>query len=195
METSIKFDGLTLTFNDIYVKYYSLVYNFVNVKVNKSVISEEITNDTFMKVFKNLSNFDETKSKLQTWLLTIARNTIIDYWRVNLDKGKLFSYISSFSDPETGKEFLPIPDTNDINTYMENLESMEAINKAFDKLNPKHKKVMELYIFQDLEYKEIAEQLNMPIGTVKADISRAKVVLKDGLKGLYSIKQKALELC
>ena len=88
------------TFNEIYSEYYSYVLNFISQKVSRDV-AEELTNDVFMKVNNNLDRFNPEKSKMSTWIISIAKNAIIDNFR----KVKLqTTSIEAMVDDE-GKEF------------------------------------------------------------------------------------------
>ena len=68
-------------FNKIYNKSHKSILNFILRKVNSQMIAEELTNDVFMKVYNHLENYDESKSAMNTWIMNITSNTIIDYYR------------------------------------------------------------------------------------------------------------------
>ena len=68
-----------LDFNQIYKQYYKEIVSFVGFKIQDSMITEEVVNDSFMKLYNNLSTFDAKKASIKTWLFTIVNNTVIDY--------------------------------------------------------------------------------------------------------------------
>ena len=69
-------------FRDLYDAHYPLVLNFVRGAVNREQDAEEIVQDVFVRIARNYGNF-RGKSRLQTWILAVARNAIVDFWRKN----------------------------------------------------------------------------------------------------------------
>jgi len=171
---------------DIYNKYYKGIYYFVLSKVGgKSEIAEEITNDVFLKCDEHLYNYDVHKAKINTWLYFIANNMVIDYYRKN--KNNCTTNIGEFVDEE-GKETFQIADSSYQEENVENKELSEQINSAMSKLKPKYRKVAEQYFMQGKKYEEIAEILDMPMGTVKAMIYRVREKLQNELKSVRGAK-------
>ena len=68
-------------FNNIYADNYNKVLGWIRYKVGSIEVAEELTQDVFMKVHKNLTDFDPDKSAIGTWVMNITKNTIIDHWR------------------------------------------------------------------------------------------------------------------
>lgn len=171
------------TIDDMYKKYYKGVYFFILSKVGgKSEIAEEITNDVFLKANEHLNNYDVHKAKINTWLFFIANNMVIDYYRKN--KNNCTVNVSQFADAETGKETYQIADSSYQEEDVENKELSDAISCAMSKLKPKYRKVAEQYFIKGKKYEEIAEILDMPMGTVKAMIYRVREKLQGELKSV-----------
>jgi RNA polymerase sigma-70 factor (ECF subfamily) len=167
------------------IKFLRGFQNFVLNKIHKREISEEITQDIFIKVYEHLNNYDVDKASLKTWIYKISNNKVIDYWRSLENRTKdLKTNISDFQD-ENGKEFFQIADNSDIETYTNGIEINEAVNIALSNLKPEYQKIAELCFIQGLKYNEISEMLNIPMGTVKGNINRIRTILQEQLKPVY----------
>ena len=169
-----------ISFDAIYKKYYNQVYFYIMDKVNfKAYIAEELTNDVFLKAKRYLENYDAQRAKLNTWLIFIAKNLVIDNSRTS--HNDKFVNVSNFVDAETGKETFQIVDNSQVD-MLENKQLIETINKAMQSLKPKYKAIAELYFIHEKNYNEIAEILNVPLGTVKGTLARARAMLQTQLK-------------
>jgi len=165
----------------IYKKYYQQVYYFIMSMVGyKAHIAEELTNDVFIKCQKHMENYDVYTAKLNTWLIHIARNITIDYFRT-AHTDRVVS-IDNFVDTE-GRETFQIADKCN-NDNVENTELSETINRAMSKLKPKYRQVAELFFIEQKKYDEISEILNIPMGSVKGMISRVRTMLQEQLQSV-----------
>lgn len=168
--------------NVIYSKYYKQVYFFILGRVgNRAHIAEELTNDVFMKCREHLERYDVYIAKLNTWLFTIAKNTVIDHFRTaHADK---YVSVDNFTDAETGRETFQIVDNND-GDNVENDELSQAIENAMSKLKPKYRRVAELFFIEQKQYQEISDILEIPMGSVKGMINRVRGMLQERLQVL-----------
>ncbi|NLP26528.1 MAG: RNA polymerase sigma factor [Clostridiales bacterium] len=149
--------------------------------------TEEVVQDAFIIAFKKIDMLKD-KDKFKPWICTIA---------VNLAKRKFKNKKRELLMDETEKI---IPYTSDmlehisLEDHLVQNEIKEYIREQMYNLNPQHKEVIYLYYFEQLSYQEIADQLDISIGTVKSRISRAKLKLKEyiiediGKVGDYSVK-------
>jgi len=167
------------SFLNVYNQYNKQVFNFINQSINyKSEIAEEIIQDIFVKVANNLDKFDDSKSSLNTWVFNISKHTLIDYFRTN----KNFTVnVGSYTD-ENGNENFQFVGNTQADTDFLNQEKKNAINKAFDTLTGMNKRVAELSLLEQKSYNEVAEILDIPLGSVKACLSRARNLLSEILK-------------
>jgi RNA polymerase sigma-70 factor (ECF subfamily) len=173
-----------VNFDAVYKKYFKQIYFYILEKVSfKSDIAENLTQDTFVKVFKHLENYEVEKSALNTWIHRIALNTVID--NVRTSHADRFTNVDNFVDAETGKETFQIVDNAQVDMF-ENKQLSESINRAMSKLKPKYKAIAELYFVHEKNYNEIAEILSVPMGTVKGMINRSRAMLQAELKESYS---------
>ena len=158
----------------LYKAHYQGILNFINMKIHNIDDAQELTNDTFIKALQNMHLFNAEKSSISTWLHNIAKNCVIDHYRK--DQSDKYINVSNFTD-ESGKEMYQFEDTNKTDIILENKELSESIQKAMSTLKPKYKKVAELYFIKDQPYNEIAELLELPLGSVKGMVFRIKSML------------------
>lgn len=168
------------SFNQLYSENYSKVKNFFAFRLGKdNPAIDELTNDTFIKVYNSFENFDGKDATISTWIITIAKNIHIDHYRREnrLTKIKTNSYNSMVSD--NGSEYFQPSDGKSVEKiYIEN-EISHAMQLAISALPPKLQPIADYWFNQDLLYREIAEKLNIPIGTVKGSINRIKSLVKE----------------
>ena len=165
-------EGDLYAFEVILSFFEKSIFNYVLRIVKKIDYAEDITQDTFIKVYKHHENIDVEKN-IKTWIFTIATNTTYDFLRNKKRKNEI-----SFED-----NFETIADTKSY--YKE--EGMEYdIERALGNINIEYKNALILFYQQGFEYKEIAEILNIPINTVKTHISRGKEQLKEQLQSYGS---------
>lgn len=181
-------NGLTTKdFDAIYKKYYQQVYFFVNGRLfGNTIIAEEITNDVFSKAYKHLVNYDVMRSQLNTWLFTIAKNSVIDYGRSKSYKNSNNTELVDGYVDETGKETYQFGcDNNNGQTNMENKELAATISNALNSLNERDRELSMLFFMEQRSYEEIAEIMDIPLGTVKGTLNRCRTKLQSKLKGVY----------
>lgn len=172
-----------LTFEQIYKEQYNKYFNIINSKLNNTDAALEVTQDLFIKVNDFLPTFNSSKGKITAYMGTLSKNMIVDYYRANNKRYNNTDYISNYVD-EQGNEFFTLP-VEDIQNESNNINL--SINQAIGNLsNPKLKDVANLYFLEQRKYNEIAEYLNIPIGSVKAYVSRVKEYLKADLKHLIA---------
>jgi RNA polymerase sigma factor (sigma-70 family) len=148
----------------VYDRYGAALYGVVLRIVQSPEVAEEVVQDVFLKIFRNIGSFDENKGRFYTWALNIARNTAIDATRTsefrNRQKTDQFEFVVyRESHPAT-------------NPAVETIGLRELVNK----LDDKHRKVIDLAYFQGYTQSEIEQEMNIPIGTVK---TRMRLAIKE----------------
>lgn len=131
---------------------------------------KDLVQDIYLKAYQNLSSF-QYKSKLSTWIATIAYNTTVNY--LNKKRIKLFDL--DFFSENNYSEYETIEDE------ICKKENAQFVNSELNKLSPLFKTLISLYHFEELAIKEIAEITNLPEGTVKSYLYRARKTLKDNI--------------
>lgn len=148
--------------------------------VRRAEDAEDLVQETFVKVFRALDRYD-VERPFSAWIFTIASRLAIDHLR----RRRVQTVSLSVSDPGSGEErTMDVEDTGlKPDEITANLEEESAAARLIDSLPEHYRIVVLLRHQQDLSYEEIAEALNLPLGTVKARIHRARALLKDRIQG------------
>ena len=161
-------------FNQIVYRYKDRLINFIYRFVNDIDKSEDLTQDTFLKLYTHKDSYKEI-AKFSTWLYTIAANLAKTELR-KIKRRKTFS-ISDLSKDDS--EFVISseaigPDDKDINSTFE-----KNIQIALERLSVDFKTIIILRDIQELSYDEISKIMKLPIGTVKSRINRGRLKLQE----------------
>jgi len=167
-------------YTELLNKYRGAIFNLVFKMIKNREEAEDLVQETFVKAFSALPSFDEQYA-FSTWLFKIATNNCIDYLR----KKKLKTF--SIDKPTEAKEGEIKQTYKDAKTPDPEVDTIEKersfiIEDAIKCLPAKYRDAIILRHKEDKSYEEISEILNLPIGTVKARIFRAREKLKKYLK-------------
>ena len=160
-------------------KYYKLIYSLISRMIFNKDDVDDLTQEAFIKAFNSLDKFDREYA-FSTWLYKIASNNCIDYIR----KKKLvtFSIHKEIGNSEDDMYF-EIPDEEyKPDKRLIDSQREKVIQEAIDSLPEKYQKVIILRHREDKDYEEIAKELKIPLGTVKAHLFRAREILNKYLK-------------
>ena len=174
-----------LTFSEIYEKHQKSVLNQILRAVKNYHVAEELTTDVFMKLNKYPYNpKNEKGANFESWLHTITNSIIIDYFRTSRHNQNLKTDNINGLVDENGKEFFEFVAPTSTNADKDILtgETQKQIVSAFHNLKPKYRRVASMYFISGHKYSEIAKLLNIPEGTVKAMLFRARTMLQESLK-------------
>lgn len=167
-------------FASLMERYRRPVYHMVLKMVRNVDDAEDLTIEAFAKAFKNLHKFKKDYT-FSTWLFRIATNNAIDFIRKKrLDT---MSLDTSFKDDNGEAVSIDVEDRN-LNPQEEAIKSqkIELIQMFVTKLPAKYQRLVRLRYFQELSYEEIAQELDAPLGTVKAQLHRARELMYDLVK-------------
>lgn len=160
-------DGLTA----LYGMYHTPILSFIGRIVKDSGAAEEVFQDVFVQAFNKSAQFDPELGTPFTWLATIARRKAIDYWR----KAKKRPEILATDREQAGELLDKIKD--DIVPSSDRLEASLAL-ECFQDLPSRQRKALELAFIHGLTHSEIAERMELPLGTVKSDLRRGLSLLR-----------------
>jgi len=168
-------------FASLMERYKRPVYHMILKMVRNVDDAEDLTIEAFAKAFKNLHRFKKDFT-FSTWLFRIATNNSIDFIRKK--RLETMSLDSSFRDDNGDSVSIEVQDKN-LNPQEEALKSqkIELIQMFVTKLPAKYQRLVRLRYFQELSYEEIAQELEAPLGTVKAQLHRARELMYDLVKG------------
>jgi RNA polymerase sigma factor (sigma-70 family) len=161
-------------------RYREPIYYMLLKMVNNKDDAEDLTIEAFGKAFRRLGQYTP-QFAFSTWLFKIASNNCIDYIRKK--KIKAISIDQGFQTDDGDTIEINVKDAViDPAEAMEKEERIKKMREIVDKLKPRYRKLVELRYFDELAYEEIAEQLNLPLGTVKAQLFRAREFLFQMMK-------------
>lgn len=153
-------------------RIYAICYRFTGSATD----AEDLTQDVFLKLYKNLASFDTLKGSFQTWITTLARNLLVDHFRrTRLDRAS-DSLDATFDGEEGGPSRADrLADTRpNQEQYVAGLELKVRVQAALKQLSPELREAVILRDLEDMDYKDIAQVLRIPEGTVKSRISRGR---------------------
>ncbi len=150
--------------------YYGFVKSITLRYASNNMESEEIVNDTFLKIFNNLAKYDYSRA-FQAWLRTIAVNTAIDYYR----KYQKYVHQTDIDDVEV----------TDLSVDILSKISAEEILSLVQKIPPSYRTVFTLYVVEGYNHREIADMLGIKEGTSKSNLQDARKKLQHLIKIYY----------
>jgi RNA polymerase sigma-70 factor (ECF subfamily) len=151
-------------FSIFYDQYHEALYGILCKIVRDEKEAENLLQDTFVKVWKRIDDYDLSKGTFFTWILNITRNTGIDFLRSkNFSQHSKNQNLSDYVSIE-------IQGTNSI--YLEHI----GLRDIVDKLEPQYKQVVELLYYQGYTHDEASEFLKLPLGTIK---SRSRIAIRE----------------
>lgn len=163
-------------FEALILKHEKIVYNVALRMMNHSEDARDISQEVFLKAYRSLAQFDE-RAAFSTWLYRITHNTCIDEMRKR--KGKQSYSLEEELENEDGTMQRQVADAGDTpEKRLLREEKKSEILRALDTLSAEHKAAIVLRDIKGLSYEEIAEILELSLGTVKSRISRARNQLK-----------------
>jgi len=149
--------AVTLT----YENYGNTLYGIIRRIVKSEQLAEEVLQDVMVKIWINANKYDRTKGRLFTWLSNIARNASIDTMRsaaISREK-RTISIDDSVNSSVDGSEELQIQDA--------------GLAKVINSLDEKHRVLIEMTYFQGYSQRELAKELDIPLGTIKSRLRLA----------------------
>jgi RNA polymerase sigma-70 factor (ECF subfamily) len=156
-------------------RIYAICYRFTGSASD----AEDLTQDVFLKLYRNLASYDIERGSFQTWITTLARNLLVDHFRRTRLERASDSLDASFSGDDDGARVAdrlaeltdsgPSPES-----HAAGMELRVRIQQALAQLSPELREAVVLRDLEDMDYKEIAQVLRIPEGTVKSRISRGR---------------------
>lgn len=162
--------GSQKAFREIVERHHSIAYAAVRAVLGNGDDIEDVVQDVFVKVFKGLHTFRGT-SKLSTWIYRIARNEAINAAK------------RSGPDTDTVENLeLPAPESERPDWRLRQVRIREVLDAALARLDAEERQAIELRYLGERSYEEIADILEIPLGTVKTHIHRGKLMLREILR-------------
>ncbi len=154
----------------LYDRYGRLVYSLAYRVLQDHQLAEEITQDVFTRVWQAAGTFDPKRSRFTTWLTSITRNRAIDILRRRRARG-----LTGAGEAELNTAITRADERFSPEHHLQAL----AVREALKELPPTQREVLELAYFGGMTQREIAEHLNIPLGTVKTRMRLGMLKLRD----------------
>lgn len=175
-------EGDQKAYAELLKRYKDAIYYMLLKMINNKTDAEDLTMESFSKAFKNLHQYSPNYA-FSTWLFKIASNHCIDFLRKK--RSNIISLSGNFGKDDKDvpspqiyvKDEEPDPEENLIK-----IQKNVLMRDVVKNLSPRYRKLIEMRYFNELSYEEIAEELNLPLGTVKAQLFRARELLSGTLK-------------
>jgi RNA polymerase sigma factor (sigma-70 family) len=165
--------GSERAFATLLNRYRDPIYFMLLKMVTNPIDAEDLTIEAFGKAFRNLESYVPTYA-FSTWLFKIATNNCIDFIRKKQASPSLLDTHPDDIDDITSNIQSDLPDPEEI---LINQQKIIRLREIINQLKPGYKSLIELRYFKEYSYEEIAVELKIPIGTVKAQLYRAKLLI------------------
>ncbi|MBN1118317.1 MAG: sigma-70 family RNA polymerase sigma factor [Bacteroidales bacterium] len=176
VQKAIKGDQKAYT--ELLDRYRDAIYFMLLKMVNNASDAEDLTIEAFGKAFKNIDQYAPNYA-FSTWLFKIATNNCIDFIRKKKANTVSLDQNDDDDDKASTDIMAPVLDPEESLIKDQKLKLMRSI---VSRLKPRYRKLIELRYFKEYSYEEISEELELPIGTVKAQLFRARELLFNILK-------------
>lgn len=164
-------------FSILYNNYSGALFGVISRIIQSDDDANDLLQDTFLKIWRNIDNYDPTKGSIFTWMMNIARNLSID--RVRSADFRDSSQNISMEDNvifQVDNEYQTVQDIDSI-----------GLKKVVDNLRPEYRQLIDLIYYKGYTQAEVSEEYGIPLGTVKTRIKAAVGSLRAMLSGLWLI--------
>lgn len=177
-------DGDNTAYEFLQKKYKNLIYSLVKKMIKNDSDVEDLVQETFIKAYKALDKFKFNYS-FSAWIYRIASNNTIDFLRKR--RFDTFSIDKPIGNAEDENYFEIEDNSYSPDSDLISEQKTDIIKAAIDTLPENYREIIILRHEEELDYKAIAEQLDLPLGTVKAHLFRARKLLYEELKDKYNL--------
>ncbi|HYV76445.1 MAG TPA: sigma-70 family RNA polymerase sigma factor [Candidatus Binatia bacterium] len=179
--------GDSAAWQEIVQQYHRRIYNICYRFSGSPDDASDLTQEVFIKIYRTLGTFDGSRAAFMTWVTTVTRNLLVDHFR----KGKYDRVTESLEAAPGGQEDgLTLGEQLQDQSIsperrVQRLQVQKVVHEALQKLSPELREALILRDLQDMDYKEIAQVLKIPEGTVKSRINRGRTELARLLQRNY----------
>lgn len=156
-------------FGILYDKYVKRIYEFICFRTSHKETAEDLTSKTFMKALEGIKSFNADKGSFSSWLYTIARNSVIDHYRVSKNVSDL-------------SQAFDLASSDDLESDQDIKNKLEEVKAYLEKLKPEQREIIMMRVWEGLSYKEIAEIIGKSEDNCKVIFSRAINLLRKDLQ-------------
>lgn len=171
-------EGDQKAFAELMSRYRDAIFFMLLKMVSNRDDADDLTIEAFGKAFRNIHQYSPSFA-FSTWLFKIATNNCIDYLR---KKRATTVSIDGGTDKDNERQIILESDVKTPEETLISAQKAKLLKTVVSTLKPRYRTLIELRYFQEFSYEEIAEELSLPIGTVKAQLFRARELLYNILK-------------
>ena len=166
-------------FLETLIERYSVpVYNFIYRYTGFDSHANDLAQDTFVKMWRNIKKFDSSK-RFKTWIFQIAKNTALDWLKKK--HPKTFSELEIITDSDEEYAF-DVADTTPLPDELATKKELEKeVERALMKISPEFRAVISLHLFSELTFQEISDMTGEPLNTIKSRYRRGLSAIKEHL--------------
>ena len=178
-------NGDNKAFDQIVLRYKDKLYTFLYMIVGDYDLAQDLAQDTYLRIFKNKDSYNKMSAKFSTWMYTIAKNGAFTELRKK-KRRKTYAISEVRKKGNDGEDYeFQIPDLSegDLESKMMTDYKRKSIQSALSQLKQDFRTIIILRDIQELSYDHISRIVEVPIGTVKSRINRAREKLLELLKG------------
>lgn len=174
-------EGDQRAYAELLQRYRESVFFMMMKMCNNKDDAEDLTIEAFGRAFKKLEQYSPDYA-FSTWLFKIASNNAIDFIRKKKQKYSISidNKIDNSENPDHAGN-IKSPGLDPEENYIKK-QKIESVRVLVDSLKPKYKEMIELFYFKEMSHEEISKKLTLPIGTIKAQLFRARELLYNALK-------------
>jgi len=179
--------GDAAAWEEIVQTYNRRIYNICYRFAGSSSDAEDLTQEVFIKMYRTLSSYDSSKGAFVTWITTITRNLLVDHFRKSKQDRVTDSIDTTASEHEDSQPLSEriVDKSAPPDAHVRSREVGDTVHAALGKLSPELREALILRDLQDMDYREIAQVLKVPEGTVKSRINRGRAELARLLQRTY----------
>ena len=155
----------------LYDHYSKALYGIIYKIVNNEEIAQDLLQEAFLKIWKNIDTYDPFKGRLYTWLLNLTRNYAIDHYR-----SSDFQHLNKIQNLE---DSVSAVDKQMQGTMM---NDHIGLKETVAELKPEYKQMIDLLYYKGYTHDEVAKEFNIPLGTVKTRVRSAIIQLREKFK-------------
>lgn len=163
------------TFSEIFIRHGASIHRYITRRVGREV-GDELTSETFLTAFRRRGDFDQAREDALPWLYGIAAKQLLS--RARKERRGLRAYARSGVDPLADPAEIGEAADRRIDAQRRGPE----LARALAALKPRDREILLLFAWAELSYEQIAEALDVPLGTVRSRLSRARARIREQLE-------------
>jgi RNA polymerase sigma-70 factor, ECF subfamily len=179
--------GDAAAWEEIVQRFNRRIYNICYRFAGGGEDAEDLTQEVFIKIYRTMASFDSEKASFNTWVTTVTRNLLVDHFRKTKNDRVTDSMDAPIGGEDEGQALSEKIEDKGLtpDQHVQKQQTQKVVQEALQKLSPELREAVILRDLQDMDYREIAQILKVPEGTVKSRINRGRTELARLLQRTY----------